>query len=185
MEEIWRDIVGYEGRYQVSNYGRVRSLDFIEQYKKLGKVNYRKKNGTIIKQELTNSGYYVVNLHKNGKLKRNLTHRLVAQMFVPNPLKKLQINHKNGNKLDNHSSNLEWATGSENIRHAQKTGLLKNQKPIVQLKNGIVVAFYESIEDMHRKTGFTKKNVRNALNGKRGNSHGYQWVYKKDYCNIF
>lgn len=179
-QEIWKDVVGYEGLYQVSNFGRIKSLESIYEYMQQGVRAFRKKKELIVKQVLTNSGYYVTCLHKKGKLRQRLTHRLVAQAFIPNTENKPQINHIDGNKLNKRVENLEWSTGSENIIHAHKTGLFKNQKPIIQLKDGIVIACYESIADINRKTGFTRKNVRNALNGKTSNSHGYQWEYKKE-----
>ena len=115
MEEEWRDIEGYEGRYQVSNLGRIRSF----------KGQYSKNKIIILKLCINNRGYSVVSLSKNNKHKSYKVHRLVAQAFIPKIDNKSQINHINGNKQDNRVSNLEWCTYSENMYHAWETGLNK------------------------------------------------------------
>lgn len=118
MKEIWRDISGYEGLYQVSNSGNVRSM------------NYNKKPGNIkeLKQKLRNNGYLEVHLSKDGKRKYFLVHRLVAEAFLENPDNKPQVNHIDGDKSNNNVSNLEYATNSENQRHAYDNGLKNAQK---------------------------------------------------------
>ena len=108
-QEIWKDIVGYEGLYQVSNLGRVKSL---KKYKPL-----------IMKQNLDNTGYYMVGIRKDNKQTRYLVHRLVAQAFVLNNNNKPHVNHINGVKTDNRSINLEWVTHSENVKHAYDMSL--------------------------------------------------------------
>lgn len=115
--EIWKDIKGYEGLYQVSNLSRVKSFVAIK-YKN---ANYNKEH--IKKQSIGKRGYYAISVRKNGKLKLLTVHRLIAFAFIPNPKDKPYINHKDGNKLNNDISNLEWATSSENNLHAYKTGL--------------------------------------------------------------
>lgn len=125
MEEEWRDIEGYENLYQISNLGRVKSLN---RKSKISSVNRDKCfevkiKEKILKQELTRVDAYRVSLSKNGEVKRFLVHRLVALAFIPNPDKKPQVNHIDGNRKNNNSSNLEWVTRSENMIHAYKTGL--------------------------------------------------------------
>lgn len=120
--ETWKDVEGYEGLYQVSNFGRVKAL-----YKELTVGN---NGGTRIYPEailaLGNSvGYPKVELHKNSKGKSHKVHALVATAFLPNTLKKPCVNHKDGNKTNNHVSNLEWVTFSENLIHAIQAGLHK------------------------------------------------------------
>ena len=109
MEE-WRDIKGYEGAYQVSSYGRIRSLDRIVE-RKTG--NYKHK-GRILKQNDDTHGYLKVNLTKHDKKKTFKVHRLVAQAFIPNPNNYTVINHKDENKTNNKVENLEWCTSKYN-----------------------------------------------------------------------
>ena len=113
MQEIWKDIEGYEGLYQVSNLGRIKSLQKGIKKEKIRKQFYKK-----------DSGYLLITLSKENKLHTYSVHRLVAKAFIPNPNNKEQVNHKNGIKDDNRVENLEWNTSSENIQHAYKTGLM-------------------------------------------------------------
>ena len=121
-KEIWKDIEGYVGLYQVSNLGRVRSLDRTIVYKE-GKKHFYK--GQILKQCRNKKGYLRVPLSTNDMRKTVIVHRLVATAFIPNPLSLPQVNHKDGNKANNSALNLEWVTGSENTQHAVKFGLIK------------------------------------------------------------
>lgn len=124
--EVFVDIQGYEGYYQVSNYGNVKSLDRVIK-EKTGKTQTLK--GRILKPRINPGGYYYVGLGKNGTRATFAIHQLVARAFIPNPNKKRTINHINGNKLSNSVSNLEWSTYSENLEHAYKTGLRQAVKP--------------------------------------------------------
>ena len=118
MVEVWKDIEGYEGKYQVSNLGRVKSLrDSHGKYREL-----------IMTGRNESHGYLKVSLYKNGKAKGIKIHRLVAITFIPNPKNKTDINHINGIKSDNRVENLEWCTKGENLKHAYDIGLKK--KPI-------------------------------------------------------
>lgn len=118
--EEWRDIPGYEGYYQVSNRGRVRSIDrttmAISSWD--NKMIYRHYRGSIKKITLKSLGYMQVTLAKEGLHKRELVHRIVALAFIDNPLNKPEINHIDGNKSNNEVDNLEWVTSSENQIHA-------------------------------------------------------------------
>lgn len=116
MDEIWKDIEGYEGLYQISSLGRVRRI-------KGGKGT---ASGRILKS-FANSGYFFVGLYVNSKQKHIGVHRLVAEAFIPNPDNKSEVNHINGNKHDNRIVNLEWVTPSENMQHAWRTGLTKGR----------------------------------------------------------
>lgn len=115
--EQWKDIDAYEGMYQVSSHGRVRSLDRKDHRGRFWK-------GRILKQVKIKSGYYQVTLLKIGKQKQIGVHRLVALAFVPNENKPKIINHKDGNKTNNFASNLEWVTVSENTKHAYDMDLI-------------------------------------------------------------
>lgn len=108
-KEIWRDITGYEGRYQISSFGRIKS--------------FWRGAERILKAEISRNGYLRVDLRSHGSHKHFCVHRLVANAFVDNPNLKPQINHRDGNKLNNQASNLEWVTATENIRHAIEEGL--------------------------------------------------------------
>lgn len=125
MQEIWKDIEGYEGFYQVSNFGTIKSLS---RYIKFGNKT-RYSNERILKFHKDKDGYKKVILQKSGKAQNYLIHRLVAQAFIPNPDNKPQINHKDGDKQNNKVDNLEWCTPSENMIHAFKTELCQPSKP--------------------------------------------------------
>lgn len=101
QNEIWKDITGYEGLYQVSNFGNVKSI----------------RNNIILKPNIKQNGYYRVSLSINSKIKEANIHALVALMFIDNPENKPTVNHKDLNKLNNHVSNLEWATYKEQVQH--------------------------------------------------------------------
>src|SRR5690625_7858572 len=118
--ENWKPVVGYEGIYEVSSLGRVRSKD-----RKVwnGRVYYDKK-GRILKQSKTTTGYWKVELYKNRKKKSKKVHRLVAKSFIPRVKGKELINHKDGDPLNNKVSNLEWCNQSENMKHAYEIGLI-------------------------------------------------------------
>lgn len=116
-KEIWKDIKGYEGLYQVSNLGRVKSLE--------RKMRCRKCKKIIKTATITNKGYYRLSLCKNGKTKFYHIHRLVAQAFIPNPDNKPTVDHIDRNKLNNNVSNLRWATYNEQNKNRILTKLIE------------------------------------------------------------
>lgn len=107
---LWRPVKGYEGLYEISNTGEVKSI-------------YYNKKPKILKKSMTTTGYYKVGLWKNKRKKSLRVHKLVAKAFIPNPENKPNINHIDGNPLNNHRGNLEWCTQQENVIHAIKIGL--------------------------------------------------------------
>ena len=168
MKEIWKDIVGYEGLYQVSNLGRVKS------YKRMG------TNGGILKKSFFKQGYEKTILAKNNKLKTFKTHRLVAIAFIPNQNNFPQVNHKDGNKLNNCVDNLEWTTAKENTIHAHKNNLCDythKMKPIAKIKNGIIIETFKCIHNVKRKYGYATSNICKAAKGILKTAYGFVWKY--------
>lgn len=146
--EIWKDIPGFEGLYQVSSHGRVRSLDTFKKVYRFGVPYLRKKKGRILKPVKHTNGYLVVQL---GRGNRRFVHRLVAEAFIENPEHKPAINHKNGIKTDNTVENLEWVTYSENQIHAKRTGLAPTGEahPQAKLSNKAVLFIKENYKPFH------------------------------------
>jgi len=121
--EVWKSVVGYEGKYEVSNLGSVRSLPRpIERFVNGNLCVYFKK-GRILKLNSSGSNYLRVELCLTGIRKKHYVHRLVAEAFIPNPTNLPCVNHKYGDKTDNKSTNLQWCSYSENNQHAIDTGL--------------------------------------------------------------
>ena len=131
MQEVWKDIPGYEGIYQISTSGQIKSSDRPVWH---GTFMYTRK-GTI-RKPFDARGYKALNLSKDGKKTFFTVHRLVALTFIPNPDNLPEINHKDGNKLNNHVDNLEWCTPSQNTQHAVDTGLLSKQILIENSRKG-------------------------------------------------
>jgi len=119
FKEIFKDVPNYEGLYQVSNLGNVKSLDrYVKQKDKRGVLITANYKGRILKKDLVRNGYYRVTLSRGDKQKRFQVHRLVCFAFLENPLNKPCVNHKDGNGMNNELTNLEWCTYSENERHS-------------------------------------------------------------------
>jgi hypothetical protein len=170
MEEIWKDINGYKGLYQISNLGRVKSLE----RKRLGKNGcikiYKSK---ILKGCINNLGYDCYDLFdKNGNRKNVKCHFLVAYHFCNGYKEKYVVNHKNGIKSDNKITNLEWVSFQENIKHAFKNRLIVQKGHILlDTETGI---FFESIGDAYRSKcfNFSKSHFKNMIAGKKKNTTG-------------
>lgn len=173
MEEIWKDIEGYEGLYQVSNMGRVRSL----KYKKERILKPRKQ-----------SGYYRVSLYNDKKYEYSI-HRLVANAFIPNPDNLPQVNHKDENRTNNCINNLEWCTpkynynyGTINIRKSQKQLNDKNKSKVVlqYSLDGTFIKEWKSTMDVERNLGFAHTHIVAVCNGKSRIAYGFLWKYKNE-----
>ena len=175
----WRDIDGYEGYYQVSNGGQVRSLPrSIMQGKR--QVNLK---GRLLKQCSDANGYQIVVLSKGGVHKSCRAHRLVAETFIPNIDGKIEVNHINGNKKDNRVENLEWNTRKENIIHSHKNGLAKlppaqDRRKVLQLsQDGNLIKAFESIKIAGKSTRIDASDICNCCRGNRKTAGGYVWKY--------
>lgn len=172
-KEIWRDVVGYEGLYQVSNYGNVKSLS---REVNNGNGTYFTKE-KILKPMENHKGYLGVELQD----KWHFIHRIVATTFIENPENKPQVNHIDCDKKNNRVENLEWCTNSENQIHAYKNGLNvrsdnagRPKQKIMQLDmNDNLIKIYESIADAEKETGI--KNISYVINGKRKKAGGFKW----------
>lgn len=160
MEE-WRDIAGYKGRYQVSNLGRVKT---VERHKSDG----RRQLEAIRKTQIDHRGYEFALLYDGRKYNRHSVHVLVANAFVENPDCKPQVNHIDGDKLNNMASNLEWCTPSENVRHALRTGLFVPKRGDERKQTRIPDADVRKIREL-RNAGETLQ----AIADKFGISFGY------------
>lgn len=166
MKEIWKDIAGYEGHYMVSSLGRVKSL--------CRKVDHRNRQITIpekIKElQIGTTGYYVLRLALNGESRNHKVHQLVAKAFLPNKHNHPFINHKDGNKLNNHYLNLEWCTPLQNNMHALENGL-KVMRLGIEVHTA-VLAPYQVIEIRNSKGILTEREIAKRYNCSKGAIHG-------------
>lgn len=178
MTEVWKDIKGYEGLYQVSSIGRVRSLDRTVVYSDGREYFYESK---ILIPYKNNSHYLMVNLCKNGKSKSYLIHRLVAEAFIPNTENKKEIDHINTNKSDNRVDNLRWVTRKENCNNPisiENNRNAQQSKPILQLDlNGHFINKWKSVREVEREIGYIHNNISRCCNGKYKTAYGYIWKY--------
>lgn len=183
-KEEWKDIKEYEGKYQISNLGNVKALDY-----------KRTKKEKILKPRINSTGYMVVNLYKNAKFKTFKIHRLIAQAFIINPENKPCINHIDGNKLNNSIDNLEWCTYRENTIHAIKNGLASSPKPRYGLDNykaksvkqysldGKFIKHWDCIREASKYLNAT--HISDVCKGKRKSSKGFIWRYStKENLNL-
>lgn len=180
--EFWRDIKGYEGLYQISNYGRVKSLErYVKHYK--GGVRLKKE---IILEPVIVCGYFKVNLYKENILKQFSIHRLVAQAFIPNPDNLPEVNHKDENKQNNNATNLEWVNdkyntnyGTRNKRVSDKMTNGKLSIPVLQYDlDGNFIKEWPSISEVRRLNNFHKYCIIQVCKNKQESAYGYKWKYK-------
>jgi hypothetical protein len=164
MIESWRDVPGYEGLYEVSDWGRVR------------------RNGKILKPAKIKNGYLRVDLYKDGIQRHALLHRIVAQAFIPNPQNLPQVNHKDEDKTNNAVSNLEWCTqeynhsyGTINERIAEK-----HSKPVLQYDRlGNFIREWPSALKVEEELGIGNSHISGCCLGKRKSAGGFVWRHKE------
>lgn len=181
MEEVWRGILGYEGMYQVSNLGNVKSLErYIPCNRGMRLVTER-----ILKQKVNKYGYSQVVMSKGNKMVLKNVHRLVAEAFIPNTENKEQVNHIDGCKHNNVVSNLEWVTRSENSQHAIHQKLWNPKlcgeistsvcgQAVICLETQII---YKSISKVSSATGLCERSIRKSLNtGKTISGYTFQRI---------
>ena len=178
--EIWKPIKEFEGIYEVSNTGKIRSLT---RKVKMGR-GYRIFEATILKPQIDKDGYFKVNLSKNGKKKRFFVHRLVAEAFIENPNNFPVVNHKDGNKQNNHVDNLEWTTISENTKHAFRINLRKphcggTSKKVAKVdpSSNKIIEIYGSIKDAARKNNISDSCISDCAKGRLKTSRKFKWVF--------
>lgn len=186
--EIWKSIKGFEGLYEISNLGNIRSLDRLVKHSKSG---FRKCHGKIIAKRIGDSGYYFSMLYKDGKYYHVQIHRAVASAFVKNPDSKPQVNHINADKLDNRCENLEWCTASENMKHAYSNNLIpldkigkkgaeNNSARKVEQYNpetGESVAKFGTMKEAAEALGVSVSGICNVCSGYRRSCRGFYFRY--------
>lgn len=179
MAEKWAQIQGFEGFYEVSNLGNVRSVERVVDRLRFGKIEKIPRKAITVKQRLNYKGYCDVVLQREGTRKTLLVHRLVAMAFCPQNGGD-QVNHINSIRHDNKAGNLEWCTGKENVEHAIANDPNKwGRKAICAIKNGRVAFTFESAKEAERN-GFNAGNISSALNGRLRTTGGYEWVLRSD-----
>jgi len=176
-EEIWKDIKGYEGLYQVSNMGRVKSLERTVIRKNGRKFTVRER---ILKPFPNHKGYLQVSLcDSRGKEKTVKVHRLVCEAFYKNPENKPCVNHIDEDKTNNAASNLEWCTYKENNNYGTRTA--RTSKTVGQYTlDGKLIKIWRSTMEIQRLLGFAFQNVSAAARGKRKTAYGYVWKYVEE-----
>ena len=176
-EEIWCPIKGYEGLYEVSDKGRVKSLKF-------GKER-------ILKLIRDQNGYLLINLYKNGEMKTYRIHSIVAKTFIPNPDNLPEVNHKDEDKTNNSVINLEWCDQKYNCNYGTRIKRIsekmtngKLSKPVLQYtKSGELVREWKSATDVERNLGYFGTNISSCCNGKIKSAYGFIWKYKDRKSN--
>ena len=180
-DEVWKDIIGFEGLYQVSNMGRVKTLAKVLNTWNGG----RRSKEQIISPIIQKSGYAHVGLWKNQKRKQVRVHRIVAEAFCNNdiPDSKTQVNHINENKLDNRAENLEWVTPKENTNHGtaiKRRVSKKARRAIFQIDkcSGKVIGIFENERQASLSCGRESHGeIRKVCIGKQITAYGFRWAY--------
>lgn len=180
MEEVWKNIINFEDYYQISNYGRVKSLE---------RIIFRKNNTTyfqkerIMKLTTNKNGYLYITLRKNNKVKTFLVHRLVAQAFISNPNNLPEINHKDEDKTNNRIENLEWCTNLYNENYGSgnaRAGILHRKEVIQYNKNNNYICKYKSGIDAEHQTGIDNASISRCCYNKQKKAGGFYWRFANE-----
>lgn len=170
MAQVWKAVAGYEGLYQVSNDGHVKSLS-----------NGKGKKEKVLRQSISAEHYPSVALSKNGSLSRYSVHRLVAMAFLSNPNKLPEVNHKDENPYNNRVDNLEWCTHEYNINYSSGLKCYKRRGHARKVNrvdaSGKAISAYRSVTEASKRTGIGRTAISNALSRALGTSGGYGWQY--------
>ena len=189
LKEEWRPVVGYEGIYEVSDWGNVRSVDRLIEYKLPHAKSNTKRllEGKLLKKVKNCDGYHVVTLHnQEHEQKEGKVHRLVAEAFIPNPENKSQVGHLKvlpdgtEDKTANEAWNLAWMTAEENINYGLRNERVakKLSKTVYQYTlDGVLVKIWSSMLEAE-KNGFNQRHIWECCNGKRKTHKGYKWSYE-------
>lgn len=183
MNEIWKDIEGYEGLYQISSEGRVRSINRIVKHNKGEGI--RKLKTRILKNYSDKLNYQRIVLSKDGKREKLLVHRIVGKHFIPNPENKPYIDHINCNPSDNRVSNLRWVSQKENINNPLTIKKMEGKnnhssKQVLQYtKDGNFIKEWGSTMDIEREIGISNVCISNCCLEKQKTAGGFIWKYKR------
>ena len=167
MNEIWKDVSGYDVVYQISNLGRLKRVF---------------KNGAehFLVGVRDKDGYVKVILSKSQNKKHFRLHRLVAEAFIPNPTDKPVVNHKDKNTQNNKVTNLEWVTVSENVIHGYLTGRNVHKRAVAQYTRDMeLISLWDSMREASKQLGISEHNICSCCNGKLKTSGGYIWRYRE------
>ena len=178
--ELWRPVKGYEGFYEVSNLGRVRSVDRFVRNSHNGDYTVFKKS-IIKKPTLDDGGYETITLNKEGRWETRLVHRLVAIAFLGDPEEGQEVNHKDENKRNNQVSNLEWCSKAYNVRYGTRArrAAAKRSRPVLQCTlDGEIIQEYQSLSSV-KEDGFNPSNVKAVCDGKFSQMNGYGWRWSE------
>lgn len=177
--EVWKDIEGYEGLYQVSNIGNIKSLERDVVYSNSAIHHYEEK---LLKPSKIGGGYLQVTLSKDGEAQNVLVHIIIANAFIPNPNNLPQVGHMDDNKENNTIDNLYWTTAKENNTHNGRHLRVaeKRSKKVLQIDKNTneVVAEFPSASQAARETGFSQGNISSCCKGVYKQAYGYIWKYK-------
>lgn len=192
MQEIWKDIKGYEGYYQISNLGNVKSCERFVLYPNK-KPTLKKENILTPKKGASDSRYYSVCLSVNGNKEYRMIHRLVAETFIPNPNNHPQINHKDENIYNNKAENLEWCTASYNINYGKRTEkqivtsrVTRSKYKVAQYDgNGRLLSIWISANEIERQMNFCARQIASLCKEKKLTPYkGYYWKYLTDFSDL-